>query len=81
MLDVKAEMHDIPIMHHILLPFQAHLARFLGALLAFESYELIIGDDFGPDEAFLKIGMDDSGRFGCSVSYVDGPRAHFFRRR
>ena len=39
--DVEAEMHDVAVAHHVVLALKAHLAGFLGALLA------LAGDEIG----------------------------------
>lgn len=68
-LDVKPKMHHVPVLDDILLAFQAHLACFLGALLAFAGDEVVIADDLGADKAFFEIGMDDSSGLRCSIPF------------
>ena len=70
-------MHDVAVLHYVILTFHGHFAGFfdfhLGLVL------LIIGqlDDLGADEALLEIGVDDAGGGGRFVAAVDGLGAHF----
>ena len=56
--DVEPEVYDVPVLHHVLAPFQPVLPGFLGRGLAAERYEVVVSDDLGTDEAFLEVGMD-----------------------
>src|SRR5690606_10579563 len=60
--NVKQEVTNVTVLHHVVLPFDAHLARFADRLLAFVLFE--VGDRvrFAADEAPLEIRMDDAGR-------------------
>ena len=46
-------------------------------MFALEFDIVVIGDDFGADEAAFEIGVDDAGGLRCGVALVDGPGAHF----
>ena len=71
-------MHHIAVLDDVFLAFEAHLARFLGALFAVIGDEILIADHFGADEAFFKIGMNDTGCLRRGIAFVDGPGADFF---
>ena len=72
-------MHDVPVLHHIVLAFKPHLAGVLGALLALRDDEIVIGDGFGPDEALLEIGMDDAGGLRRGGARWDRPGTRLLR--
>ena len=46
-------------------------------MFSFEFYVIGVGDDFGSDEAFLEIGMNDAGCFRRCCSYRYGPGTDF----
>ncbi len=46
-------------------------------MLALVGDEVVIGDDFGTDEAFLEVGVDDTSAFRCGSADLDGPGTHF----
>src|SRR5690606_1202479 len=62
--NIKQEIQHIPVLHHILFPFRAHLAGFLGALLALAGNEVLERDRLRTDEAALEVGVDDAGGLG-----------------
>ena len=70
-------MHDVAVVHHVLLALQTQLAGLLGALLAAELDEVLVGGHLGSDEATLKVGMDDAGGLRCGSPDRDGPGTHF----
>ena len=57
----EPEVHDVAVLDDVLLAFEAHLAGFLGADLAAERHEVVVGDGLGADEALLEVGVDDAG--------------------
>ena len=71
-------MHDIAVLDDVFLAFEAHFAGFLGALFAVVGDEIVVADDFGADEAFFEVGVDDAGCLRGGVAFVDGPGADFF---
>src|SRR5574338_1272265 len=75
--DVEQEVHNVPVLHHVLLALGAHLARLLGPLLALEGDEVVEGDRLGADEAAFAIGVDHTGGLGRGVALVDGPGTDF----
>src|SRR5690606_30993721 len=70
--DVETEVHDVAVLHDVVLAFQPPLARVLRALLALVLDEVLVGDDFGADEALLEIGVDDRGRLRRGGADVHG---------
>ena len=53
--DIEPEVHDIAVLHNILLAFKPHQPFFLGACFTIRGDVIIIGDDFGPDESFFEV--------------------------
>jgi len=47
-------VHDIAVLHDILLAFQAHLARFSSTRFAFAGDVIVIGDDLARMNPFSK---------------------------
>src|SRR4029077_7328070 len=78
-LDVEAEVEDVPVLDDIFLSLGPHLAGFLGALLAAAGDEILIGDGLAADEAALEIRMDDAGRLRGAGAAVDSPGPRFLR--
>jgi len=67
-------MHDVPILHHILLAFHPELSCFLDFLLGLVQKEVLTVVHLRLDEAFLKVRVDDSGSLGCLVPCAERPR-------
>ena len=69
-------MHDIAVMHGVILALEAHFSCLFCPNLAAKQYEIAICDGFGPDEAFLEVGMDHPRRpwRGCSPGDCPGAR-------
>ena len=57
-LNIKSNMHNIAVFDGIFLTFQAQFAFGLGLVHAAQLDQVIIGDHFCADKAFLQIGMD-----------------------
>ena len=76
-LDVEAEQQDVAVLDDIFLAFRAHLARVLGAGLAAERDEIVVGDGFGADEPALEVGVDLARGLGRLGAFVDRPGARF----
>src|SRR5690606_14505766 len=51
--NVEAEVHHVAVLDDVVLAFQAPFAGFLGAGFALVGDEVVIGDHFGADKAFL----------------------------
>ena len=72
--DVKLELHDVAVLHHVVAAFLAELAFLLdGHHGTIGGHEVVIGDDVGLDEAPFKIGVDDAGRLRGGPALVDLP--------
>src|SRR5690606_38672847 len=63
----------------VFLAFETELAGRLQARFAAYRYEVVVREDFGADEAFLQVAVDDARRFGRGRTDVNGPRADFIR--
>ena len=72
-------MHYVAVLNDIVLAFYTHLAGGTHRSFCLEGDEIVIFDDFSPDETLFKISMDNSGGFWCLVPFVDGPGAAFIR--
>ena len=80
-LHIEAEVHDVAVVHDVVLAFQPHLAGLLCSLLTLAGNEIVEGNHFGADEPMFEVGMDDAGRLGRGRADRDGPGAHFLRPR
>ena len=61
-------MHDVTVLHHVVLAFEPHFAGVAGAAFAAAADIVVIGDGLGADETLLEIGVDRAGglrRFGA----------------
>lgn len=74
-LDVKEEVHDVAVLDDIFLAFGGELSGGSDGTFAAECDEVIVLDDFRPDEAFLEVRVDYSGGFRGLVTLVDCPCA------
>lgn len=79
MLNVELELHDVAIGHDVVLAFLADLAGGAGVGHGAGGVEVVEGDDFGLDEALLKVGVDNTGGLRCGGALADGPRSGFLR--
>src|SRR5262249_61718815 len=50
---IEPEVHDVPVLHHVLAPLQPVLPGFLGRGLAAECCKVVVSDDLRADEALL----------------------------
>ena len=68
-------MDDIAVLHDVVLALKPQFAGLPGPLFTFARNEIIIGNDLGPDETTLEIGMDNGGglRCGRTDSHRPGP--------
>ena len=66
-------MHNVAVLHHIILTFDAQLTSSLGASLTAKLDVVIVGNRLGTDEAALKVGVNDASCLGGGVADVDGP--------
>ena len=68
-------MHDVAVLDDIFLTFGGELSGGSDGTFAAKCDEIIVLDDFRPDEALLEVRVDDSGGFRCLVTLVDCPCA------
>ena len=78
-LDVEAELHDVAVLHDVVLAFDARLAGGLGVGHRTCGDQVVEADDLGLDEAALEVGVDDAGSLGGGGALADGPGARFLR--
>ena len=71
-------MHDVTVLDDILFAFQTELAGFLGAAFSVATDIIVISNGFGPDEALLKVGVNDAGSRRSFCAARDGPGARLF---
>ena len=76
--DVKSEMDDVAFLYAVVLAFEAPFARFFCASFAMVTDKVVVGDDFGADEAAFEIGVDDTGSLRRGGVFRHGPGAYFF---
>ena len=74
-LDVEQEVDDVAVLHDILLALGANLALGLGGGHGADVLQILKGDDLGPDEAPLEVGVDLAGGLGSLGAPLDGPGA------
>ena len=55
-------MHDVAVLHDVLLAFDADLARVAAGFFRTQRHVVVVFDHFGADESLLEIGVDDAGR-------------------
>jgi len=65
-LYVKPEMHDIAVLYDVFLAFQTPFSGIFCPLLAFVGNKVGIGNYFGADKAFFKVGVNHRGGLGGS---------------
>src|SRR5690606_36202401 len=75
-LYIKPEVHDIPILDDIALPLDAEFPSFFHRSLRTILDEVVVFDDFRPNESLLEIGVDDTVGLGCGNPIFDGPSAY-----
>ena len=75
MLYVEPEFYDVALAHDVVLAFHAGFAGGTGGGDGTQCDEVVVRDDFGFDEAFLEIGVDDASGLGGRPALVDGPSA------
>src|SRR6185437_11231581 len=73
----EAEVKDVAVLHHVILPFEPELARVARAGLTGKRHIIIIGNGLGADEALLEIGMDDAGGLWGASALGHGPGPRF----
>ena len=76
-LYIETEVRDVSVLHDVIFSFQTDQAFFFGSLFAAAGDEVVVGHDFGADEAAFDIGVDLAGRFLGFRAVDDGPGADF----
>ena len=76
-LFAKAEIHDVVVVHHVGLQFQADFAGAFGLRLPARFRQIGEADDLGADESLLHVGMDGARRLPGRGAGADGPGAVF----
>ena len=71
--NVELEVHDVAVLHHVLLAFLAELAGITAALLAAQRDVILERRRLGLDEAALEVGVDDAGGLRRLRADGDGP--------
>src|SRR5699024_8633048 len=75
--NVESEVYDIPVPHLVFLALKAPAPSPASTLFALIFDEVIIPHDFGTDEAFLEIRVDDGGGLGRGSADRHGPGSGF----
>src|SRR5690606_39826407 len=70
-------MHNVAVFDDVLLAFQTPFAGFLGAGFAPVLDKVVVGDDFGADESFFKVGVNHASGLRSGGADLDGPGADF----
>src|ERR1039457_5269194 len=78
-LDVETELDYVAIAHHVVLAFDADLARSAGRGHRPRGDEILVGHDFGLDEATLEIGVDHACRLRRRGAHRDRPGSRLLR--
>ena len=72
-LNIKAEVHDVAVLHYVFLSFNAELASFLDSGFRFVLHVVVVLDDLCADESLLEVGVDDSGTLWGFPSLLECP--------
>ena len=76
-LYVEAEVHDVSVLHYVFLAFHAQFSGFAYGGFAAILDVVFVFDDFGADETFLKVCMDDTGALRSFPAFTVGPCLYF----
>ena len=66
-------MHHISVLHDIFLTLYTHLSGSTYSRLRLIFDKIIVADNLGTDKTLFKIRVDNSGRLGCLISFVNRP--------
>ena len=69
------EVHDVTVLHDVLLALDADFAGVAAGLLRAERHVVVVLDDLGADESPFEVGVDDAGRLGSLHAADVGPGA------
>ena len=70
-------MHDVAVLHHIVLSFHTHLAGFANGSFRTILYIVLILNDFRTNEALLEVCVDDAGTLRSLPTSAESPGFHF----
>ena len=59
--DVEEEVHDVAVLHDVLLALDADLAHVAARLFGAQRHVVVVLDDLGADEAAFEVGVDYTG--------------------
>ena len=77
-LHVEAEFDNIAFLHDVVFAFHADFAGGAAVVDGAVFHEVVVGDDFGLNEAFFEVTVNNASGLGCGISLVNGPGANFF---
>src|SRR4029077_12386928 len=80
-LDVKAELHYIPVFHHIIFTFDSQLSGFATFRERSKSHQVFEMDGLGRDEAAFEVGMNDASRCRSLIACMYSPGARLLFAR
>ena len=72
-------MHHIGFLDDVFLAFESQATRFLCALFAVARNEVVVGNHFGADKAFLKICVNLARGLRCGCTDFGCPGPYFLR--
>lgn len=78
---VEPEEDDVSVFYHVLFALLDMLAFGLAGVFAAQSYQVVVLHDFGADEAFFEVGVDDSCGLWGFGQLSDGPASHLIGSR
>ena len=78
---IETEQRDVAVGEHVFLALKAVFPGIARGGDTAEAREVIVGNDFGFDEALFKIGVDDACGLGGFPALLDGPCANLFFAR
>ena len=71
-------MHHVSVLHLVLFALQAQDTRFASTLFTVQTDVIVVGGDFGPNEALFEVGVNDARALGGFVADFVGPGSDFF---
>ena len=72
-LNIKAEVHDVTVLHYVFLSFNAELASFLDSSFRFILHIVVVLDYLCADETLLEVGVDDASALWSFPSLLECP--------
>ena len=76
-LYVEAEVHDVSVFYHVFLAFYVQFTGFAYSGFGTVLDEIIVFDDFGADESFFEIGVNNTGTLRSFPAFVESPGTYF----